>query len=106
MLDFVTIGFIVLTILVIIFAVSSAIDREQRSDAARKLREDHPHVATAIRELGEHPRIGKAVRELQDAIAYMEGVPHDFGGHRQAAITNARTAIEHLRKAIVYRAAH
>jgi len=55
-------------------------------------------------ELENHPRIAKAVRELEDAIAYMEAAPHDFGGHKAAAIRESRAAIEQLRKAMAYRA--
>ena len=51
-----------------------------------------------------HPRIAKAIHELEDAIAYMEVAPHDFGGHKVAAIRDSRVAIEQLRKAMAYRA--
>jgi hypothetical protein len=33
-----------------------------------------------------HPRIAKAIAALQDAKAYMQAAPHDFGGHRVDAI--------------------
>ncbi len=56
-------------------------------------------------ELEEHPRIAAAVRALQDAIDYMQHAPHDFGGHKVAAIQASRTAIEQLRLAMAYRAA-
>ncbi|MBV9621507.1 MAG: hypothetical protein JO341_10850 [Gammaproteobacteria bacterium] len=52
----------------------------------------------------EHPRIVKAVRELEDAIHYMEAAPHDFGGHKAAAIAASREAVRQLREAINYRA--
>ena len=51
----------------------------------------------------EHPRIVKAVHELEDAIRYMEAAPHDFGGHKAAAITASREAVRQLREAINYR---
>jgi hypothetical protein len=35
-------------------------------------------------ETEHHPRIAKAIHELEDAIA--EAAPHDFGGHKAAAI--------------------
>ena len=54
-------------------------------------------------ELREHPRIVKAIQELQGAIEYMEKAPHDFGGHKAKAITDARAAIVQLREAIKYR---
>src|SRR5215470_12348637 len=34
----------------------------------------------------EHPRIATAIRELEEAIRYLEAAPHDFGGHKAAAI--------------------
>jgi hypothetical protein len=55
-------------------------------------------------ELENHPRIAKAIREMEDAIAYLEAAPHDFGGHKAAAIRDTRAAIEQLRRALAYRA--
>ncbi len=52
----------------------------------------------------EHPRIAKAVEELEDAIAYLEAAPHDFGGHKAAAVEASRRAVEQLRLALAYRA--
>jgi hypothetical protein len=54
----------------------------------------------------EHPRIVKAVHELEDAIQYMEAAPHDFGGHKAAALAASREAVRQLRAAINYRAEH
>ena len=54
-------------------------------------------------EMEHHPRIAKAIHELEDAIAYMEAAPHDFGGHKAAAIRDSRVALEQLRKALAYR---
>jgi hypothetical protein len=51
-----------------------------------------------------HPRIARAIRELEDAIKYMEAAPHDFGGHKVAAIQSSRQAIQDLRQALGYRA--
>jgi hypothetical protein len=59
---------------------------------------------TVRSELENHPRIAKAIREMQDAIAYLEAAPHDFGGHKVAAIRDTRAAIEQLRRAMAYRA--
>ncbi len=53
----------------------------------------------------EHPRIAKAIHELEDAIAYLEAAPHDFGGHKAAALQASRAAVEQLRLALAYRAA-
>ncbi len=66
-----------------------------------------PFVAQAQNvhsEFENHPRIAKAVREMEDAIAYMEAAPHDFGGHKAAAIRDTRAAVEQLRRAMAYRA--
>ncbi len=55
-------------------------------------------------EMEHHPHIAKAIHELEDAIAYLEAAPHDFGGHKAAAIRDSRAAIEQLRRAMAYRA--
>jgi hypothetical protein len=55
-------------------------------------------------ELSEHPRIAAAITNLEDAIAYMESAPHNFGGHKAAAIAECRKAINQLRKAMAFRA--
>jgi hypothetical protein len=55
-------------------------------------------------EAAEHPRIANAIRELEDAIAYMEAAPHDFGGHKAAAIQASRAAVQQLREALAFRA--
>jgi hypothetical protein len=55
-------------------------------------------------EKSEHPRIAKAIKELNDAIAYLEKAPHDFGGHKAAAIAASREAIVQLKLALEYRA--
>ncbi len=82
MLNFVLIGFFALTMLVFIVAFGGYWRPPK---------------------LIEHSRIVKAIRELEDAIAYMEAAPHDFGGHKIAAIVHARLAIEQLRRAILFR---
>jgi len=57
-------------------------------------------------EMREHPRIVKAIHQLEDAVAYMEAAPHDFGGHKAAAIRDSRAALIQLREAIKYREHH
>ena len=57
-----------------------------------------------VEETAEHPRIAKAIRELEDAIRYMEEAPHNFGGHKQAAINASRQAVKQLNEAMRYRA--
>ena len=51
-----------------------------------------------------HPRISAAITELREAIKYMEAAPHDFGGHKAAAIRASREAVNQLNLALVYRA--
>ena len=59
---------------------------------------------TVRTEAAEHPRIATAIRELEEAIRYMEAAPHDFGGHKAAAIRDSRAAVAQLRAALAYRA--
>jgi hypothetical protein len=65
-------------------------------------------VATlaAQNERALHPRIAKAIASLNDARAYMEAAPHDFGGHRVDAIRATNEAIKQLDLALAYRAGH
>jgi hypothetical protein len=55
-------------------------------------------------ELREHPRILQAIRDIEDAIAYMEAAPSNFGGHKAAAIQASREAVRQLREAAEFRA--
>ncbi len=55
-------------------------------------------------ERGQHPRIARAIHQLEDAVAYMEHAPHDFGGHKADAIAASRNAIVQLKLALAYRA--
>jgi len=55
-------------------------------------------------EVSEHPRIAAAIASLQDAIDYMQTAPHNFGGHKAAAIAQCQKAINQLHKAMTYRA--
>jgi hypothetical protein len=59
---------------------------------------------TVRTETMEHPRIAEAIREMESAIRYMEAAPHDFGGHKEAAIGATRAAIGELRAAMAFRA--
>ena len=59
---------------------------------------------TVRTEAAEHPRLVAAIRELEGAIQYLEAAPHDFGGHKAAAIRDSRAAIVQLRAALAYRA--
>ena len=50
-----------------------------------------------------HPRISAAINELREAVRYMEAAPHNFGGHKEAAIRASREAIAQLNQALAYR---
>lgn len=50
-----------------------------------------------------HPRIAAAITSLQDAIADLQAAPHNFGGHKQAAINACKKALKELRIALAYR---
>lgn len=64
-----------------------------------------PALAEGVKaEKAEHPRIAKAIHELEDAIKYLEEAPHDFGGHKAAAVESSKKALEDLRAALAYRA--
>jgi hypothetical protein len=60
---------------------------------------------TVKSEAAAHPRIAAAIREMEGAIQYMEAAPHDFGGHKAAAIRDTRAAVVQLKLALAYRAA-
>jgi hypothetical protein len=62
------------------------------------------HAQTIRSEAANHPRIAAAIRELEGAIVYMERAPHDFGGHKAAAIRDSQAALVELRAALAYRA--
>jgi multidrug efflux pump subunit AcrA (membrane-fusion protein) len=55
-------------------------------------------------EKANHPRIAAAISQIDDAIAYMEAAPHDFGGHKAAAIASSKAAVRDLKLALAYRA--
>jgi hypothetical protein len=50
-----------------------------------------------------HPRIAAAITALRDARAYIAEAPHDFGGHRDAAIRACDEALRQLNIALAYR---
>jgi len=59
----------------------------------------------AKQERSQHPHISKAISELQEAVQELEQAPHDFGGHRAAAVEASKNAIQQLKAALQYRAA-
>lgn len=50
----------------------------------------------------EHHRIRAAITQLQDARDYLEHAPHDFGGHKAAAMRSIDGAIEQLNICLQY----
>ena len=57
---------------------------------------------TVRTEAANHPRIAAAIRELEGAIQYMEAAPHDFGGHKAAAIRDSRAAVTQLKLSLIH----
>ncbi len=57
----------------------------------------------AQNERAMHPRIASAIAALRDAREYMQSAPHDFGGHKVAAIRATDEAIKQLNFALQYR---
>lgn len=53
-----------------------------------------------------YPRIAKAIAALNDARAFIESVPHDFGGHKVDAIKAIDEATKQLNIALAYRDGH
>jgi hypothetical protein len=58
---------------------------------------------TAQNERAMHPRLAAAIAALKDARAYLQEAPHDFGGHKAAAIRASDDAIRQLNLALAYR---
>jgi hypothetical protein len=58
----------------------------------------------AQNERAMHPRIAAAITAMKDAREYMVAAPHDFGGHKAAAIRATDAAITQLNLALQYRA--
>ncbi len=60
---------------------------------------------SAQNERAMHPRIARAIEALKDSREYRERAPHDFGGHKAAAIRSTDNAIRDLSLALAYRGA-
>ena len=56
----------------------------------------------AQREREFHPRLASAITAIRDAKAYLTEAPHDFGGHKQAAVRACDEAIRQLELARAY----
>ena len=63
------------------------------------------HAEGVGQEAAEHPRIATAIRELEEALKYLQAAPHNFGGHKAAAIQASNNALAQLRLALAFRAA-
>ncbi len=66
--------------------------------------DDKPGVGEEHKELkkeaAEHPRIAHSIKALDEAIEDLKKAPHDFGGHREAAIKACEDARKELRAAL------
>src|ERR1035438_10153546 len=58
----------------------------------------------AQNERAMHPRIANAIAALKEARDYMRAAPHDFGGHKVAAIRATDAANRQLDFPLPYRA--
>jgi hypothetical protein len=57
----------------------------------------------AQNERAMHPRLAAAITALRDARDYLRSAPHDFGGHKDAALRATDEAIRQLNFALQYR---
>ncbi len=57
----------------------------------------------AQNERAMHPRLAAAIDALRDARQYLVAAPHDFGGHKAAAVASCDNAIKQLNLALAYR---
>ena len=53
-------------------------------------------------ELHDHPRLAHAIVSLHEVKMHLEKAPHDFGGHKAAAIKATDEAIKQLKEALKY----
>jgi hypothetical protein len=53
-------------------------------------------------ELKEHPRIAHSLVELHVTKEHLKNAPHDFGGHKAAAIAAVDEAIKQLKEALKF----
>ena len=66
---------------------------------------DHGSVvaASAVLHLTQSA-VTRRIQNLEDAVAYLEAAPDNFGGHKAAAIQASRAAIGELRASLAFRA--
>jgi hypothetical protein len=57
-------------------------------------------VAFAAGGREKHPRLHRAVMALEGAIADLKAAPHDFGGHRAAAVDACEKAVAQLKQVL------
>ncbi len=71
--------------------------KEMRDDpVVQKYREEFKE------ELREHPRIAASLVSLNVTKEHLKNAPHDFGGHRVAALAAVDEAIKQLKEAIKF----
>jgi hypothetical protein len=84
------------------------VERVEPTSSAGRAKHETPLPAANAQTMGSeaaaHPRIVRAFENLEDAIAYLQAAPNDFGGHKGAAIQASRAAIAELRASLAFRA--
>src|SRR5262249_54996819 len=91
------------------FQISKKISLETLYATGYEMGERHPvslETAAIVYATGygvgeRHPVIHRAMRALEAAKAYMEAAPHDFCGHRVAALAESNLALNQLGLAII-----
>jgi hypothetical protein len=63
-------------------------------------------LAPKLAQAKPHPRLQHAIAALQDAKAELQAAPHDFGGHRAAAVGACENAIGQIQEAMAFAQQH
>ncbi len=87
--------------------------KEKRDEAREKIKEkrdaggdDDGPDGEKGEKAGRHPILRKAGRDLAEAKAYLSKAPHDFGGHKAAAVRAIDEAMAQLKLAAEFDDAH
>jgi len=87
-------------ILTIVLATAGAAGTASAADTDKNPNEERHEMKE---ELGEYPRIAQSIKAIDKAIEDLRKAPHDFGGHREAAIKACEDAKKQMRAALDYR---
>ena len=60
-------------------------------------------LVTVQSEAAAHPRIVRAIREMEATYRDLQAAPDDFGGNKAQAMSDLRSAIHSLRRALFFR---